>query len=254
MSLSTYRYDGSFEGLLSAFAEARLEGAAGPVFTPASAVEGGLLWAAREVPVCPASAAALWRDLVSAGGAEAGRTLTSAWLAEEPDLEAALYGYCCLTLERRQCLDAWAAQPAIGAVLAAARRVGHEVHRFQGILRFAETRSGWYYAACEPDHNIIVLLAPHFVGRLGDQRWAIHDCRRDLVVCWDGQELRPGRAPSSSSEGSAVGPALSEAEVATQSQWRRYHRHIAIDSRRNPRLQRRCLPRRYWPYLTEMQG
>jgi probable DNA metabolism protein len=33
--------------------------------------------------------------------------------------------------------------------------------------------------------------------------------------------------------------------------WRTYHRSITIENRKNPELQKRFMPTRYWKYLTE---
>jgi probable DNA metabolism protein len=249
----TYRYDGSFEGLLSAFAEALTCEAESPDFAP-RADAGGMLFGGREVPTRPAAAAALLRQVEGAGGDGVPRTLAMACLAEEPGLERPLYDYCLLTLTRQECVDDWHSHPAVARVNAAARRVGREVHRFKGLLRFVETRGGVFYAAYEPDHNITIPLARHFAIRLREQRWIIHDRGRDLAVLWDGAELQPVSLATAPAAGGAAGPTLSLAEEEVQSQWRTYHHRIAIDSRRNPRLQRQCMPARYWHYLVEMQG
>lgn len=252
MSLTLYRYDGSFEGLLSAFAEASAHHDRAPDFGVPGNPGDGLLFGGRDVPVRPEAAAHWLRTLTAAGGEQAPRTLAQAFLAELPGCERPMYEYCLLTLERGECVDDWAAHPAVKRVCDAARRVGRELHRFKGLLRFAETTQGVYYAPCEPDHNITLPLGRYFAGRLRDQRWIIHDRRRDIAVLWDGETLQPGTVPAAGAPGG--GPTLSPTEALAQEHWRTYHGHIAIDGRSNPRLQRQCMPRRYWRYLTEMQG
>jgi len=254
VSLTVYRYDGSFEGLLSAFAAALLEQAAAPEFCPPEGDRAGLLFGAREVPTRQGAATELLCHLQTAGGEAAPRTLAMAYLAELPDHELAMYEYCQLTLDRHECIDGWAAHPAVARVGDDARRVSRELHRFKGLLRFMETTDGVYYAPYEPDHNITVPLARYFAERLGGQPWIIHDRRRGLAVLWDGHSLQPGKVPTPAASGMASEPALSAGEETVQSQWRTYHRQIAIASRANPRLQRQCMPRRYWRYLVEMQG
>ena len=104
------------------------------------------------------------------------------------------------------------------------------------------------YAAFAPDHNITMLLGQHFARRLADQRWVIHDCRRQLALFWDGARLAPVETPRD-----LENLPRSSQELQLQELWRTYHRRIAITSRRNPSLQRACMPRRYWRYLVEMQ-
>jgi probable DNA metabolism protein len=251
--VTVYRYDGSFDGLLSAFAEALACEPEPPDFVPAATADG-LLFMGRDIPVRPDAAAGFLARLQAAGSEGAVRTLATAFLAEIPGIERALYEYCLMTLSRGECVDGWHSHPAVGRVTAAARRVGGEVHRFQGLLRFGETSDGFYYAPYEPDHNITIPLGRHFAVRLRDQRWIIHDRRRDLAVLWDGEHLQPASLAPPPGTSADAGPALSAAEQEVQSLWRTYHRRIAIDSRRNPKLQRQCMPARYWRYLVEMQA
>ena len=248
-----YRYDGSFEGLLSAYAEARVCEPAVPDFARAASA-AGLLFAGRDVPARADAAAGLLRELEAAGGEAVPRTLASVYLAELPGIERPLYEYCLLTLARGECVEGWHSHPAVGRVNDAARRVGREVHRFLGLLRFMETATGVFYAPYEPDHNISIPLARHFATRLRQQRWIIHDRRRDLAVLWDGELLQPAYLDRAGPAPATTTPALSAGERDVQDLWRTYHRRIAIDSRRNPRLQRQCMPARYWRYLVEMQG
>jgi len=249
----TYCHDGSFEGLLSAFAEALASGRpADCEFLPATTKAPGSLFGSRTVPRRAEVAADLLQSLERAGGDQVPRTLTQAYLSELPGCESALFEYCVLTLERRECVDGWLAHRAVARVLEAVRRVGRETHRFQGLLRFMETEPGVFYAPFAPDHHIILPLSRYFAGRLRDQQWLIHDRRRDLAVYWDGQALQPACVEPEPGHAGSL-PALSTHEKTVQQLWRTYHGHIAIATRANPRLQRHFMPRRYWPYLTEMQ-
>jgi len=69
------------------------------------------------------------------------------------------------------------------------RKVAREAHSFTGLPRFMELRDRTLYAAYEPDHNITLLLTPHFRVRLPREQWVIHDRKHGLTVA-----LEPGRA------------------------------------------------------------
>jgi probable DNA metabolism protein len=253
MTACCYRYDGSFEGLLSAYAQALAAGEpAGTDFVPRAGRAPPTLFGSRDVGVYPEAAAGLLRDLAGAGGEQVPRTLALAYLSELPGCERALYEYGLVTLERRECVDGWHSHPAIGCVTGAVRSVARETHRFQGLLRFRQTEQGVFYAPFAPDHNISLPLGRYFATRLADQRWVIHDCRRELAVLWDGQALQPACIRPGAGADHAALP-LSAEEQAVQHLWRTYHRGIAIATRANPRLQRHFMPRKYWRYLTEMQ-
>jgi probable DNA metabolism protein len=105
----------------------------------------------------------------------------------------------------------------------------------------------YYYAALEPDYNIISLLALHFSKRLSDQRWVIHDLKRKSAVVYDkeGWFLTSIAKPLNSH--------LSTDEKDFQGLWKLYFKNIAIENRKNPRLQKQYMPVRYWAHLVEME-
>jgi probable DNA metabolism protein len=82
---------------------------------------------------------------------------------------------------------------------------------------------------------------------MASELWLLHDVSRRLAVRWDRRELTwldPDDLPPDQ-------PALAEDEAAYQTLWQTYFRTIAVRERRNPRLQRRCMPARYWTWLVE---
>jgi probable DNA metabolism protein len=50
-----------------------------------------------------------------------------------------------------------------------------------------------------------------------------------------------------------VEAAAVEAADPWEDLWRNYHRSINNEGRKNPGLQRKLMPQRYWPYLSEMK-
>jgi probable DNA metabolism protein len=132
------------------------------------------------------------------------------------------------------------------AVLEAAYKVWHEIHRLMGLLRFCPDENGAYIARCEPDHLVLPALGPHFKERFGQTPWVIIDEKRRLGVSCSGTSLEffiTGENPAF-----LENPPDSEWE----NMWRHYHKTINNESRNNPDLQRRFMPQRYWKYLTEL--
>jgi probable DNA metabolism protein len=138
--------------------------------------------------------------------------------------------------------------PLVRAVLESAQRVGHEVHRLLGLLRFNPLDNGLWLARCAPDNAILPVMAEHFTLRFGDEPWAIIDEKRgQALVRLTGKEAVLG--PLSS----FLLPELFDApKDEWEKLWRGYHRTVCIENRKNPNLQAQFMPRRYWKYLPEV--
>lgn len=243
-----YLHDGTVNGILTVMAEA-LRAEPGPEeIAPAATWQPGLFSDARRVGTDEAAAEALLQACEQRLSRDAARTVLHAISAERPGCEHALYQFVKLGFARGGDVAGYHAHPAVRLVLDLERKVTHEIHRLHGLLRFRQLRDGSLYAPCEPDGNVILGVAWHFQERLRAERWIIHDVRRGLAVFWDGQRLDAGELAAE--PGGAAG-LESDAERVCQQLWQVYHSAIAIPERRNPELQRRCMPRRYWKYLVE---
>jgi len=129
------------------------------------------------------------------------------------------------------------------AVLNAAYKVQFEIDRMRGLLRFFPN-DGVYAARCAPDHFVLPALARYFSARFGETSWLITDEKRGLCLC------RVPPAPAKlvpETEG-----IQNDGGDEWEDLWRHYHSTINNEQRKNPGLQRRFMPRRYWKYLPEM--
>jgi probable DNA metabolism protein len=137
------------------------------------------------------------------------------------------------------------------------QKVSSEAHRFTGLLRFRILEDGLQYAPFEPDCNVIGYCANHFKKRLKNQRWILHDIRRNHALYWDRVTLQSIEIDESFTchvrqYGEIPESRLSEAERCYQELWKSFHSAIANTDRKNLGLQRQFLPQRYWKYLVEM--
>lgn len=140
-------------------------------------------------------------------------------------------------------------------------RVAHEIHRYHGFIRFRKLPNAVYYAAIEPDHNVIRFLAPHFTARFADQSWLIHDLKRNTGLYFDLErcsfltdfEILPElvRASVPYEPGCRKDDCFDRKEVAYQELWNAYFQQIAIRERENRKAQRQRMPERYWRHLVE---
>ena len=199
----------------------------------------------------------VWNGMNKRSNKKATRMFYLAFASELPDVEMTLYGY----LEKlfadetgtyhKNLLDDHSFE-----LYQISRKVGLEIHRFTGFVRFQETSDGMLFAAIEPDHNILSLLAPHFARRFGNQTWVIYDTKRDKGIFYKKPEMHEitlSDKQINSVTGEILQNAKAEDEDVFRSLWKAYYKAINIPERKNTRLMLRLLPRRYWKYLPEKQ-
>ena len=246
--MSTYRYDGSFEGFLCAVDYCLEIGDAQPEFIRDGDVHAVGLFAGevREVATVRERAVAFRKRFVEAVSQEAFATARYAFHSQNAGIELLLWRYLTLGLQtgRRMCL--MLAEEPVHSVNRIARHVSHEAHKYKGFVRFREVEAGFLYARIEPEADILSFIAPHFVGRVGDRPWMIHDLCRKQAALYDLTSWRLVRDIELTAE-----PALTATEQDYTSLWQRYFQRHAIIERHNPKLQQKHVPLRYRKHLTE---
>lgn len=180
-------------------------------------------------------------------GAEAAEALRDLYLSEAPDLNTVIPAFVQVCLKWKKKVFQHASDPAVARADGLCRSVRNEVHRFQGLLRFQELADDQgFYAAFEPKHHVLPLLADFFADRIGDSRWMIHDVLRgQAAVFREGQIELLGEV-----ELDGAVP-LSFEEETFQSLWKGFFKCVAVPGRTNPKLQMGKMPKKYWKYLVE---
>jgi len=128
-----------------------------------------------------------------------------------------------------------------------ARRVGGEAHLLTGFCRFAEADNGVYYCEITPKNDVLALLAEHFTQRFMNQAWVIHDKSRNQAAIYDGKSFVITEVPKNATVNYV------EDEKETQDLWRAFFKALAIEARKNPRLQRQMVPLYFRKNMTEFQ-
>jgi probable DNA metabolism protein len=109
---------------------------------------------------------------------------------------------------------------------------------------------------------VVAALLPHFARRFGAGDFALVDLRRRLAFARRGGRFESAAGDEalaflSEAAGAAArrgGPVGAEREDEDTLLWKRYFKAAENPARRNPELQRRLMPRRYWKYLPELEG
>lgn len=246
--MTVFLYDGSFEGILTSVYEAFYSKNKPDKILHRNNLEMNLMDTYINIETNFEKSDKVYRAALEKISPLAVETAFHIYLSEDWDSGTLIYNYLKLGFKLGTRLDMFLGDDTVLKVQRISRRVSFEVHRFTGLLRFRKLNGDIYYASYEPDNNITLLLAPFFKDRLNDQRWIIHDIRRNLAAVynleeWIITETLPGNLPS---------PA--NGEEFYELLWREYFKAMAIKERINPRLQKNHMPVRYWKYLTEKRG
>ena len=138
------------------------------------------------------------------------------------------------------------AEPDVFAALECMKKVGWEIHKLHGFVRFMETESGAVYAPISPDKDICDLRVPHFRARLPEYPFVIHDVARAKAAVYDGKNTFVAPLPQAD-------VLLSANEQGWQSLWKNYYHSVNIPSRERLKQMRGYMPVRYWKFLPEKQ-
>lgn len=240
-----YTYDGSFNGLLTSIYETYYRREIPREIVPAGDANPHLFIRQDYIPSDENKAAKVYDAIDSKISSGALRHTYYAYLSEHINAGIWIYEYLRLGWKLGSKVDLHLGDEKVHRVHRLSQKVRGERHRMMGLVRFQRYKEDTYYAAIEPDYNIIELLAPHFSGRLSDQNWIIHDVRRDIAVVYNQKEW------ISTSFTLEHKLEMEHEELHYQKLWKQYYESIAIPSRINPKLQKRCMPERYWTHLVE---
>lgn len=132
------------------------------------------------------------------------------------------------------------------------RMMRREKHRMEAFIRFQKLKDGLFYAAIDPDFNVLPMLIKHFKNRYADQKWMIYDLRRKYGLYYDLNDVQFIEMDfTDSAKTNQVIAAYAEDEDIYQSLWKNYFNSVNIKARKNTRLHLRHIPKRYWKHLTE---
>jgi probable DNA metabolism protein len=188
------------------------------------------------------NAARVWNGIKKNAGNNIAFMVQAAYLSELPEMEICLWEYIKEIFTNPQNAQN-TLEPYTHTVFQIANKVKSEAHNIKGFVRFQKTENNLMVAVIEPTYNVVNLLAEHFANRFPNMQWMIVDIKRGLGIhydCNDVYELCGSAAeiPKINDEFSAL--------------WKGYYKSANIKERKNPKLQKRCLPVKYWKHLTEM--
>lgn len=175
-----YLYDGSFDGLLTAIYEAYYRKETPDKIATKNDYQDSFLYEEVLIDTDSDKAQRVYNSIKIKISSQALKHVFYAFLSEVPDAGTWIYQYLKLAWKTGEKIDLHLTDDRVLEIHNINRKVGREIHFMKGLLRFREIKGNAFYAPCEPEFNIVGLLASHFANRLSDQNWIIHDVKRDI--------------------------------------------------------------------------
>ncbi|MGM0520065.1 MAG: TIGR03915 family putative DNA repair protein [Campylobacterota bacterium] len=119
------------------------------------------------------------------------------------------------------------------------------IHKMKGFTRFEELKDGTLYAKVETKFNVIYFLGKHFLKRLNNQNYIIHDINRKIAFIKNSEFIGVKEVLEFEQ------PTLSDDEKMFQNLWRTFFDAVSIDTRENKKCQQNYIPLLYRKYMTE---
>lgn len=248
-------YDGSMAGLLTSIFEVYERKLSIVNITTGKSLQQDAFAQKVKVQTDALKARRVWKGLKDKLPRAALDEFYFTFLSEQEGIENTLLAYARYVFCSTKNVAEDYGNSAVLEVVQTARKVWREKHRMEAFIRFQLLRDGLYYAAAEPDHNVLPLITHHFKNRYADQDWLIYDARRKYGIHYDKRIATLTEVQINWSEEIRGNPgaAYEPNEPLYQALWKDYFHSTGIPARANKKLHLQHMPVRYWKYLTEKQ-
>ncbi|GHT77035.1 DNA metabolism protein [Bacteroidia bacterium] len=256
MGLLYYRYDNTFEGLLTAVFDIYYRKEL-PDRIVGETVEIPLFTETHAVVTDEEKSGRVWQALQKKLSKPAQNMLFICYLSELPDIELRIWHYIQKTLLSPVSIETNFADDDVLELSKVYKKVSREAERMRQFVRFQKTADGVFFAVMSPLYNVLPLCTRFFQDRYAGQPWLIYDARRDFGLYYDLKTVETvhfTEIPIHLKTGRITHEQQDETEIAFQNLWKDYLSAITIRERKNLKLQMQHMPKRFWKYLTEKSG
>ncbi len=248
-----YLYDGTFAGLFSVVFETyRLKSPASRI-VPHSEWQETLFDQPIEVTTRTDWAERVSQGIIEKTSPSVKKMLYRCLLSEQPDVEMLIYTFIRKAMKSSINWEGNFLDDTVLRLKQIDKMMGREIHRMHAFVRFQQTKDDIYYAAIEPDFDVLPLIIDHFEKRYPAQHWLIYDCQRQYGMYYNQQHTEPVTFAEKDNFQlrQCTAEVLEEGEKAYQQAWKTYFDSTNIPERRNMKLHLQHVPKRYWKYLSE---
>jgi len=247
-----YIFDGSLEGLLTAVFEWFERKSGNVKLTPQSKYQPDAFMPSFEILTNRAKADRVWKGLAKRMGRDWMRRVYCAYLSELEEMHQEIFGFCIYIFQHPAGAEKNYGNAHVLNIAQTARKVEREKHRMEAFIRFQKTADGLFYCGIDPDFNVIPLLVNHFKNRYADQQWIIYDIKRHYGILYNLQTVEEIEMDVDINLlKKANQHMLDEQELLYADLWKDYFKSTNIVARKNTKLHKQHVPKRYWKYLTE---
>jgi probable DNA metabolism protein len=255
--MTTYVFDGSFEGLLTAVFEFYDMKPGSVKLIPQHIHEPDLLNNYVEIISDEAKATRVWAGLQKKLSTNWQTRFYKTFLSESAESFQHLFDYACYVFDNSVRVEANYGHPSVIAIAKMDKSVNRERHRMKAFIRFQQTADGIFYAPIEPDYNVLPLIADFFRNRYADQKWIIYDLKRKYGLYYNlekVEEVAFELIDQVKNDEYLPSTVVNDKEELYSILWHDYFRSTNIPARKNMKLHLQHVPKRYWKYLTEKKG
>lgn len=156
-----------------------------------------------------------------------------------------------LSMKNGSSVLTYLANPYVCRTFELCRNCYNEADHFRGFLRFQELENGILFARIHPMNHILPFLANHFTDRLPMENFIIYDeTRKTAAIHKSGSGYMLAEVPNANEE---FMNHFSSKELEYQQLWLGFFNSIAIEARKNPKLQAQNIPKRFWKDTVELK-
>lgn len=254
--MNVFAYDNSFEGLLTLVFESYRQGCFPDEIRCGEGSHPVLFTSAVTIETDDRKAERVWKGIVKHSSEENAHRIYRVFLAGLPDTPMLLLRYIRLIIDSNKNEETNFSEPVVVEIHKLHRKVCREAHRLNGFVRFQKTVEGSYYASFAPRYDVLPLCIPHFKDRFAGQLWIIYDLKRKYGFLYDLKDVSRivfDELNVNQQNGQLHPSLLAADEKLYQQLWKCYFHSICIQERKNERLHRQLLPKRFWTYLPEKE-
>ena len=252
--MNIFSFDNTFEGLLTLVFECYNRKQFPDEILSGEGCQSVLFASTTEIVTDDRKAERVWKGIVSHSSEDNAHRIYRVFLSEMPDVPMMLLKYIRLIIDSNKNEETNFSLPVVVEINKLHQKVCREAQRIHMFTRFQKTIEGSYYASYAPMYDVLPLCIPHFRDRFADQSWIIYDLKRNYGFLYDLKTVSRvvfDDLKVNSQNGQLHTSLQAEDEKLFQRLWKQYFKSICIQERKNDKVHRQFLPKRFWKYLPE---